>query len=111
MTKNDLHVVVEPFEVQNNIIEATIGTETYSTELTTGTCQKQHEGIKQILISHTDLPIVVEPAKEQNKRGLPMMAECRSQNIKYITLSGGRGEGRGSLIMCHTLPDGGGGLG
>ena len=29
MTKNDLHVVVEPFEVQNNIIEATIGTETY----------------------------------------------------------------------------------
>ena len=50
MTKNDLHVVVEPFEVQNNIIEATIETETYSTELTTGTCQKQHEGIKQILI-------------------------------------------------------------
>ncbi len=29
MTKNDLHVVVEPFEVQNNITEATIGTETY----------------------------------------------------------------------------------
>ena len=28
-TKKDLHVVVEPFEVQNNIIEATIGTETY----------------------------------------------------------------------------------
>ncbi len=37
MTKNVLHAVVEPFEVQNNIIEATIGTETYSTELTTGT--------------------------------------------------------------------------
>ena len=37
MTKNDLHAVVEPFVVQNNIIEATIGTETYSTELTTGT--------------------------------------------------------------------------
>ena len=34
------HVVVEPFAAQNNIIEATIGTETYSTELTT--CQKQH---------------------------------------------------------------------
>ncbi len=50
MTKNDLHVVVEPFEVQNNIIEATIATETYSTELTTGTCQTQHEGNKQILI-------------------------------------------------------------
>ncbi len=38
MTKNALHVVVESFEAQNNIIEATIGTETYSTELTT--CQK-----------------------------------------------------------------------
>ncbi len=50
MRKNDLHVVVEPFEVQNNIIEATIRTETYSTELTTSTCQKLHEGIKQILI-------------------------------------------------------------
>ena len=50
MTKNALHVVAEPFEVQNNITEATIGTETYSTELTTGTCQKQHEGIKQTLI-------------------------------------------------------------
>ncbi len=42
MTKNDLHVVVEPFEVQNNIIEATIGTETYSTELTTDTYAKNN---------------------------------------------------------------------
>ena len=50
MTKNALHVVAEPFEVQNNIIEATIGTETYSTEVTTGTCPKQHKGIKQTLI-------------------------------------------------------------
>ena len=52
MTENDLHVVVEPFEVQNNIIEATIGTETYIALncMTTVTCQKQHEGIKQILI-------------------------------------------------------------
>ncbi len=31
VTNNDLHIVEEPFEVQNNIIE----TETYSTELTT----------------------------------------------------------------------------
>ncbi len=65
MTKNYLHVVVEPFEVQNNIIEATIGTETYIA----------------LTDTHTDLPIVIEPAKEQNKRGLPMMAEGRSQNI------------------------------
>ena len=51
MTKNALHVVAEPFEVQNNIIEATIyRTETYSTELTTGACQKQHEGIKVLNI-------------------------------------------------------------
>ncbi len=50
MTKNDLHDVVEPFEVQNNIIEGTIGTETYSIELTTSTRQKLHEGIKQMLI-------------------------------------------------------------
>ncbi len=31
VTNNDLHIVEEPFEVQNNIIE----TETHSTELTT----------------------------------------------------------------------------
>ena len=31
VTNNDLHIVEEPFEVQNNIIE----TQTYSTELTT----------------------------------------------------------------------------
>ncbi len=30
MTKNALHVVVELFEVQNNIIEATIGTNIYT---------------------------------------------------------------------------------
>ncbi len=50
---------------------------------------------------------MVEPAKEQNKRGLPMMVE--GSFTKYITLSGGGGGGgKGrSLIMCHTLSDGG----
>ncbi len=36
--------------------------------------------------TNTDLPIVVEPAKEQNKRDLPIMAEGRLQ--KNMTLYG-----------------------
>ena len=48
---------------------------------------------------------MVEPAKEQNKRGLPMMVEGRSQNIKHFR--GGGGGREGALIMCHTLSDGG----
>ena len=32
-------------------------------------------------VTDTDLPIVVEPAKEQNKTDLPIMAEGRLQKI------------------------------
>ena len=45
---------------------------------------------------------MVEPAKEQNKRGLPMMVEGRSQNIKRF-----RGGGGGKEVIDHTLSDGG----
>ncbi len=31
-------------------------------------------------VTYTDLPIVVEPAEEQNKRDLPIMAGGGSQN-------------------------------
>ena len=46
---------------------------------------------------------------EQNERGLPMMAEGRSQHIQIYDAFGGGGGGgrRGSLIMCHTSSDGG----
>ncbi len=48
---------------------------------------------------------MVEPAKEQNKRSAH---DGRGSFTKYMMLSeGGGGEGRGSLIMCHTSSDGG----
>ena len=56
VTKNDLHIVEEPFEVQNNIIE----TQTYSTELTTQS--------KKNNINSPDLPIAVM-VEFENYRG------------------------------------------
>ncbi len=38
VTNNDLHIVEEPFELQNKITE----TQTYSTELTCSQKQQQH---------------------------------------------------------------------
>ena len=48
---------------------------------------------------------MVEPAKEQNKRGLPMMAEGRSQN------EGGGGGGKGVIDHVSHIVRWGGGIG
>ena len=88
MTKNALPVFVEPFEAQNNLIEATIETQTYSTELTTclflntttSPMSYDYEGIKQIYWSTHS-----EPAEEHNKRDLPIMAEGRLIDVLCVT--------------------------
>ncbi len=74
MTKNALPVFVEPFEAQNNIIEAIIETQTYSTELTT--C---------LFLNTTILNTHSEPAEEHNKRDLPIMAESRLIDVLCVT--------------------------
>ncbi len=50
--------------------------------------------------THTDLPIVVEPAKEQSKRSAH---DGRGSFTKYMTLSGeGGGGGEGGHRSCVT---------
>ncbi len=59
MKKNALPVFVEQFEAQNNIIEATIETQTYSTELTTCLFLNTTTSpmTMRVLNRYTDLPI------------------------------------------------------
>ncbi len=40
-------------------------------------------------VTDTDLPIVVQPAEEQNKRDLPIMAGGGSQNMQPFGWGGG----------------------
>ena len=62
VTNIDLYIVVEPFQVQNYTIEASIETQTCNSELTTQS-------------KDNELSIVVEPIEAQNKRDLPIVAQ------------------------------------
>ena len=57
---SDLRIVVEPFEAQNNVIESTINTQTYS---------------KNEVQKAVDLPIVVEPIEAQKTIDLSIVVE------------------------------------
>ena len=59
VTNNDLHIVEEPFEVQNNIIE----TQTYSTELTTQsktTSPMRVTNTSPMRVTNTTSPMVID---------------------------------------------------
>ncbi len=60
-------------------------------------------------VTDTDLLIVVEaePAEEQNKRDLPIIAEGRSRNMRpfFVCVCGGGGGEAHSCVVCHTSSD------